>query len=308
MTIFLSLISGVCFLLLFAGGPDYHSPRSYGEAWNLGHIFLFSTLTYLSVTIWKRPKKWSFLKQAIWILTLTLILGFLIELGQYWIEDRTPDIFDMARNIIGTLVSLTFLLPSRMTLHQYHLRILQCCTIIITFLATLPLAEALIDEAVARKQFPLLSDFESPMEIKRWESDSILSIDDKISRHGRSSLKVQLTTVKYSGIHLQYFPNDWRDFNTLEFSIFNASDHPLRIHCRVHDNYHTTHDQKYSDRFNTSFFIPQGWSDKKIPVQNIVNAPKDRKMNLKNIQNFGIFCINLQQNETIYLDNVRLSD
>jgi hypothetical protein len=70
----------------------------------------------------------------------------------------------------------------------------------------LPLAVAITDEWIAKNQFPVLADFETPFEIYRWVGGTAFDIDNGISYHGGSSLKIQLNTSKYSGVALKYFP------------------------------------------------------------------------------------------------------
>jgi len=43
-----------------------------------------------------------------------------------------------------------------------------------------PIAKALWDDNLARKQFPLLSNLESPWELERWTGDAVYGITNKI--------------------------------------------------------------------------------------------------------------------------------
>jgi len=302
----LVLISGICLVLLFVGGPDYYSSRSYQHAWNLGHIFFFSIFTYLLISLWQRISKERFLKQFIWVLSIALLFGILIELGQAGLDERTPDIYDLMRDITGVLVGVAFFAPSRRLLPKIRLRVFQAIVLIIVFVSIVPLVEALIDEAIARHRFPVLSDLETPFEIKRWEGHSQFEVDRTIFRQGESSLRVLLNTDQYSGVGLKYFANDWRNYNYLQFDLFNPSSGPLKVNCRVHDFYHTKHGEHYDDRFNTSYLIPQGWSDIRISIKDIVNAPKNRRMDLRHIQGFYIFVVRLSRSKIVYIDDVRL--
>jgi VanZ family protein len=299
-------ISGICLVLLFVGGPDYYSPRSYQYAWNLGHIFFFSIFTYLLVSLWQRISKERFLKQCVWVLSVALFFGILIELGQAGLNDRTPDIYDLIGDITGVLVGLVFFVPSRRLFPKIGLHVFQVIVLIIILLSIFPLGEALIDEAIARQRFPVLSDLETPFEIKRWVGHSKFEIDHKIFRQGKSSLKVFLNTDQYSGVGLKYFANNWGNYNYLQFSLFNPSSDPIKIGCRIHDIHHIKHGQDYNDRFNTSYLIPQGWRDIRISIKDIVNAPKNRKMDLRFMQGFYIFVVRLPQPKLIYIDSVRL--
>ena len=77
---------------------------------------------------------------------------------------------------------------------------------------------AITDEWMAEKQFPVLSDFENPLEVHRWVGDAKFDIDKTISLHGTSSLKVRLNTSKYSGVFLKYFPSDWQGYRALNYT------------------------------------------------------------------------------------------
>lgn len=229
----------------------------------------------------------------------------LIELLQGSI-DRTPSIDDVMKDLLGSVVTLAFFVPSRKNISNISLRILQCGVLFLILLAIFPLAKALIDEAIARNQFPVLSTFETPFEIERWRGNSERTIDHDIVKHGKSSLKVSLTTAQYSGVFLVHFPGDWRNFNFLRLDIFNPSSEPLKIHCRVHDRLHITNGFPYDDRFNSTFILNRGWNNIKISLDRILNAPVSRTMDLANIKGFGIFVVRLPTPEVIYLDHVRL--
>ena len=235
-----------------------------------------------------------------------MVFGAAIELLQLAIDSGTPSVGDLIRNFIGCLVTLAFFVPSRKKVSKTSLRILQISVVIILILQVIPLAKSLIDEAIAREQFPVLSDFETPFEIARWSGGARVSIDHKIARHGKSSLKVRLTTDQYSGVGIKHFPCDWRGFDSLHFSVFNPSSTPLKTVCRVHDAIHYPNGGKYEDRFNMSFEVTQGWKDIIIPLENIAKAPDNRKMDLSHIQGFGIHVVRLPKPEVIYIDYLRL--
>lgn len=301
----LILVSGICFLLLFVGGPDNFSPRSYKHSWNLGHIFFFAIWSYLLLSSWEWISKKSFLMQCILILLFALVFGTLIELIQLNIG-RTFSIVDVFYDLIGSLIALTFFYPSRKNIPKTFLRLLQFTAVLLVLLAITPLAKASIDEYFSMKKFPILSDFETPFEIGRWSDKDKLKINHDIVRSGKSSLKVQLSTTKYSGTLLQYFPNDWRHFSSLQLSVFNTSSEPLKIHCKVYDKLHTTNGYNFNDRFNGGFILTHGWNDIKISTDLISNAPVRRKMDLDNIHGFQIFVAGLSQPIVIYIDDIRL--
>ncbi len=171
---------------------------------------------------------------------------------------------------------------------------------------TYPLVTVLVDQVIAKTQFPILSNFETPFEIDRWEGRTKIAIDKNTVREGKASLKVQLTTDKYSGISLNHFPPSWQDHESFHMSIFNSSLEPLKVTVRINDKEHVTGVQLYSDRFNRQFVLATGWNNIDITIDDIKNAPDTREMNLRAIMNLGIFSVSLKNPKVIYIDDVRL--
>jgi len=236
-----------------------------------------------------------------------MFIGFAIELVQLGPDNRTPDLADIIRNFVGCLFAFAFLAPSRSTLPKRNLRLLQGITILALLIEFFPLTKALIDEEIAREQFPVLADFETPFESDRWTGGAKISIDHETARHGKSSLLIRLTTAQYSGVALKYFPGDWRGYSLLQFSVFNPSSAPLSVVCRAHDSLHFKNGGEYNDRFNKSFVIDPGWNDIEIPLENIANAPKNRQIEMSEIQGLGIFTVRLPKPKTIKIDYLRLN-
>ncbi len=298
----ISLITGS--LLLFLGGPDYHAARSFNEFWNLGHLIYFALASF-ALTRWKRIAQHSLISQWVLILSLTLITGVLIEILQYGTH-RTPDVNDVIRDLSGSLLFLAFSpVHSKILIDRKRL-ILQTVTIILLLAQLQPLATALLDETVARQQFPLLSDFETPFELDRWQSNARMEIKYIPSISKGNILEISLSTKRYSGIELKHFPGDWRNYKTLTLRIYNPLTRPISITCRIHDRQHTQGVQRYNDRFNHPFLLTQGWNNIEVNLNDVAQAPRNREMDLGQIRGLGIFVIALPQPQLIYLDNIKL--
>jgi VanZ family protein len=298
-------VSGILFILLFSGGFGYYSKHSYKHAWDMGHVLAFSVWTYLLLLVWKDFRQWPFLKQFISVFLFTLSLGILIEYLQVGFQ-RTPEIGDVMRDLIGSLITLSFISPSRKTIPIFSLRLVQTCVALMFLFGTYPLARALTDEYIAKNQFPLLSDFETAFEIDRWGENPDLAIHHNIAIHGESSLKVPLRTELYSGVSLLYFPRDWRNFHSLKIAVFNPSVGSLTIGCRINDIQHFTNGGEYNDRYNASFLLRQGWNTITITIGDIANAPLGRKMDMSKVQMVRIYVKQIPEPGEIYIDHVRL--
>ncbi len=292
-------------ILLFLGGPGYDSARSFSKFWDIGHILYFVLVSY-ALTRWKRVACHALFIQWLLVLSVTLITGVLIEILQYGTQ-RTPDIGDVIRDLTGSFLFLSFR-PAYSRVLIYKTKVfLQAVAVILLLVQLQPLATSLLDETIARQQFPLLSGFETPFELDRWQGDANMSIKHIPSISDGNILKISLSTTQYSGVNLKYFPGDWRNYKTLKLSIYNPQTHPLSITCRIHDIQHTQGIQRYSDRFNHRFLLSQGWNNIEINLSDVASAPRHRKMDLGKIRSLGIFVISLPQPQTIFLDNIKLS-
>ena len=69
---------------------------------------------------------------------------------------------------------------------------------------------------------------------------------------------------------------------------------------------HKNSDQNYSDRYNKTFVLQPGWNTISMLLSEVQNSPKTRSMNLENIENIGIFIIQLDKPKVIFIDNVLL--
>jgi len=292
-------------VLLFMGGPDYYSSRSFTHAWDIGHIIYFALLTGL-LCRWRFVANMSLAGRWGLILAITLLLGVSIELMQHG-TTRTPDIGDVLRDLTGSLVVLVFG-SSGTALRPPVLRLtLQAAVLLLSLVQLWPVTKSLVDEAIARHQFPLLSDFETPYEIERWTGSARLSVETVPSIAHSRLLKLSLTTDHYSGAVLKYFDGNWTSAGRLEFSLYNPDEDPLQITCRIHDLQHADGNEEYEDRFNRRYTLIHGWNHIDIDLDEVKISPARRNMDMSRIREIGLFVTSLPAPRVIYLDNIRLS-
>jgi len=292
-------------VLLFWGGPEYHAPRSIKALWDLGHILYFALATYLLLG-WRPLKELAPTWRWVMILGFTCLVGVQIEIMQYGTQ-RTPDMGDVVRDLTGAVLMLSFGPDHGQVRSRSLRRGLQGLALILLLLQLWPVATALTDEAIARRQFPLLSGFETPLEAQRWKGDARFDITaDPTSDSGRV-LRLDLSPGTYSGLHLKYFDGDWRGYRSLSLRLYNPEAQPLRIICRIHDLAHEAGEQDFDDRFNSRFLLRQGWNELKIELSEVAAAPKTRPLDLSRIVNLGLFAVALKRPRSLYLDDVRLN-
>jgi hypothetical protein len=300
------LFVGVPFF--FIGGPGYHSARSFKTAWDLGHI-LFFCLTSIGLCAYFRCRSPELSPARIFlsILVVVFLLGFMAETLQMLEDGRSPDVFDILRDLLGGMVGCLFFCSLRRQFNPLLIKGLQVITVLFLFTAVWPLVAAVFDERAMVVNFPVLSEFESSLELSRWQNVHQLQRVTSPVRSGHGAMRVQLSTKKYSGVGLFYFLHDWSGYKWLHFSVFNPEEDKLPLHSRIHDRLHKDHNRVYADRYHHEFTLHPGWNDLQISLDAVRQAPADREMDMHNIEGFGIFVVNQARPRVIYVDHVYLS-
>ncbi len=298
------LIIGLPFF--FFGGPGYRGSRSFIALWNLGHILFFSLFTLL-VIVWNKRRgiHTTNLRFFALLFGTVFLLGLVIEVVQVMLKYRTGSVNDIYLNQLGCL--LTFSLVG-LGIGRLRQNLVRAGVFLLIIFSALPLAQALYDENMAVRQFPVLSDFETRFEQTRWRDVRQIRQQSEVVRHGRYGLRVQLSTATYSGINIFYFPGDWRGYKTLNFSVYNPDNEEFTLHVRIHDRRHERQGMKFPDRFHQRLTLHYGWNDFAISLQTVLNAPESRQINMAEIAGFGIFVIRQTRARIIYLDHVYLCD
>ncbi len=304
--LFFKIAVFILFLLanyfLFFGSGSVDLSRSLKALWNLGHVvyFAFITLIFLQFTAIRTK---SYASIVLWVVLLSTVLGFLIEILQYGTA-RNADILDVLHDVLGSLLILAFYKPIQ-PIKAKSILWFRCVVSIITLWALWPFTIALYDEINAQRSFPVLADFSSSLELDRWHGNTTFKLK-KLNEDYPHTLQVTFDTENSSSIGLEYFPKDWSAYQYLNLNVYNPKQKPLKLVLRVHDHQHKPN-YIYNDRFNKRLNIAYGWSHLKIPLYEIKYAPRGREMDLTRVENVSIFTSRLAKPEVLYLDSVYLS-
>lgn len=287
--------------LLVCGVPWFfvHLPHSWRSPlllalWDLGHILFF-----LLIALWVQ-KRYHLQSFRAWLLVIlaALAVGGSIELIQGMIG-RNASWGDVARNLTGVWLGLAWGVGRA----RWH-RLLSAVA-----LAVLcgPAAMLIADRLAAAREFPLLADFSRPASLNYWWGEVALAVSPD-RPVGDTALQVQLDTRGYSGFYFEHFPADWRGYRWLTFDLYHPGDQPLPMVLRLHDAWHYRSGLAYGDRFNRRFLVEPGWNNYRFDLQQVMQAPKDRPMDMARMETLGIFTMNLPQPLLLHFDNLRLEN
>ncbi len=300
--IFLSAIALLCLVLLFVGGPGPHSTRTFYSGWGLGHLFSFALWGYLFLRWRKVLSAWRLMVE---FLLLALLVGGATELLQAEFG-REASWLDLGNDILGALLSAVFAPALKEQLSAKSLFFVRVLVLLPVVWVVIPFAKVAVDDLVARQQFPLLSGFETPLEVGRWGGACQRRVDSAQVYSGKSALRVDLDTRRYAGIALKYFPADWSGYRWLRLHVFNPRQEPFQFYFRIHDQQHKDSGNRYSDRFNTSFEVASGWTQLDIDLEQVAAAPKGRRLDLSRVAGMNLFVDKLDQPFSFYLDEILL--
>ncbi len=284
---------------------------------NAGHIPLFGLLSLVllrlsNLTLGSRVKN-PFFNYAI-VLAAAALLGAFSETAQIFTA-RDADICDLARDIVGAVSFLGIRMPfdGRMSPilkkrgNRFKYLIL-AASVFLFIISLYPLVLVAAAYPQRDREFPQICGFEAAWEKVFWiRQNTKLTVtsppkgwmETNQSRVG----KLTFNAVTYPGFHIQEPFPDWRGYDFLVFEIYSEIDTAIGLYFRLHDMHHN---KDYDDRYNNFFRINPGYNEIVIPLENVKNAPKLRKMDMASIRTFGIFAYKPKEPFTIYLDDIRL--
>ncbi len=302
---FLGLIALMLFLFFGKVSPEGH--RYIEEVFDFGHVLLFGvvSLAILSI-ISKSTNKRPTLFACFFAGFFTLILGFATECVQSLLPGRELSSRDLLFDLIGASVFLgNRFVYSREKVSRIFSTAILLISILLLGFCFKPTVTAYLDEQEMKKNFPMIGSFEGNYELDRWkEVDSRISVSGKFKTHGNRSMLVKLKPAKYPGVSTLYCIRNWTGYDMLTFDISLEGDEPLKILVRINDGEHRS---VYEDRYNKSFDINPKLNKISIPLKDVMNAPKGRKMNMSNISHIVIFTSKLKKKRTFFIDNIQLS-
>lgn len=295
----------LCMPLLFFGDPARFHLRLLPYIWDLGHIALFAAISWLIISKWDRLSEVSDYK----ILPITLIVVVSVSIPIEWLQgvyDRENSLLDVMRNFIGASTAIAFRsngFDERRSIVRVILQILVSCLL---FISAYPLVTNSIDSINSYRSFPVLSDFESPLQLNRWNGNQLrINQPESDSNHVMEAL---FTTEKYSSVNLEEFPGNWVGFSHLRFKIFNPNTITYSIYLAISDLYHANNNWDYHDRFNQIIYLEPGWNDIVVDLEKVRLQPKKRNIDMSKIDKIAFITNRLKVDMKFYFDDFVLEN
>ncbi|WP_373054562.1 VanZ family protein [Thioalkalivibrio sp.] len=268
------------------------------EVHALGHVAFFGLLAMVLMALpLLRRQRFAF--RAVLVLLIVLAAGIAVEVVQGFFG-RTASMRDLALNLAGAMAGVSLFARAGV---QRHVLVGLAGALLVAMLASPALD--LADRAVARAQFPILAEFDTRLEHRRWSNGQP---SEAIARAGSRSLRIDLAPGSWPsfGTHMQRSFGDWSGYGYLELSLFNPDDKPLRVGLSIRDREHFRAGRSYRNRYATRLELGWGWNDVRIPVAEIRDGPEERRLDLDQIAELAIFARDLEGPRVVFLDRVRL--
>lgn len=301
---FLLVSTFFLFVGLFVGGASCFDNRIARELWESGHFLLFFFASFYLYT-YSRLSRIREIKRSVIILGILVVAGLLTELMQLSVG-RNFEMKDLLNDLLGILAGL--LIPHLRFKADLRRSVLFLLLFVsLTTFSFKPLLSTVVQEVRLRQEFPILSDFETASQLERWQDNQArLSISDSKVRDGRFSMRAELFPGKYPGMALRHLHGNWQGYQFIELSIYLDAKYSVNLAMKVYDRQHPKSGYDYNDRFNGNLSLNPGWNDFSLSLHSIQNAPTGRSMDMEKIASLSFFTVNLQQDITLYIDNVQL--
>ena len=283
-------------LVLPVGGLQ--QDRLLGRLLDFGHFPLFAVVFYCVLNLFPQnangSRRWDAAVMA------TLLFNLAAECVQP-LFGRSSGVADW---FIGSAGCLSAALLNRLKGPRHKF---PCYAVVLTLIlaSLMPAGMVVLDRHAARADFPLLSSFESALELGRWECHgcTIRRIHEGITDGCYASeIRIEKETA-YPGLFLVDMPRNWSDMKNLRFDIFWPQDAEARLWVRMDDS----PDSPYECRVQQAFLLHPGTNRIALSRELASTTPEGRALNLKAIQSFGIFLEKGVSGLVFRLDNVALN-
>ena len=134
--------------------------------------------------------------------------------------------------------------------------------------------------------FPILATFSDPLERKLWESEpDAIHFAKSDHPHGDSVLRYEASPTEKFWLVYSAGDLDWSKHTSLDLDV-RSPENGVELAIRIDD---ANPCKEYDDRFNRPIALSAGWNHLRIPVADMRDAPKHRKLDVSRIRRLIIW-------------------
>jgi len=295
------LILACLLLAVYFPEVTYHS-RTLARLHDFAHLPLFCMVALIMVAIWPgnlfaqnrlRPLP------ALRLWLAALLAGILVELLQAR-QGRIPEMMDIVTDGAGAAIALLLATGHR----GGHWRWMLPPVLIVVLVFATPVLLSAWDEELARRQFPLLADFETRLQTDRFgpSHSRLRRIIDPESPTNHL-LEVRFLPGMFPRFKLRDLPRDWSQFSAFTFTCINPESEPFFLIFRVDDIHH---DNRPADRYTLRVNLAPGRHVIEVPLAAVASAPDTRPMDMTAIAGVILYGYKLEKPRVLLFDDFRL--
>ena len=276
-------------ILLVIPIPDARHHRIVTGMLNLGHIPLFAVVAFIAFTV---------LGRNLWTVAALVALVTGGELIQGLAPGRTPDIDDLVHGLLG--VGITWVWTGKSRWSRFPRR--ELATVALMLLPIYQIGPGLLDVGLGLWQFPMLCDFTTPGQERRWIPNGV-RIREVQWPDGTTVGRLAFRPNRWEYPGSEFIPVlcDWRGYSALEIEIESSELIPLLLTVRDQRP-----EQSYDGRFNLSYHYPPGKHVIRLPLEAIRTAPKDAPLDLSRMDSVNFFIEQKDTPRTMIIRQIRL--
>ena len=272
--------------------------RLVGVFLNFGHVVLG---VFVCVLLWQALRvltRMGIVSRALWAWLGALALLTGMEAFQAFSRTRSPSLGDVVANGLGATTALAFYLVRG---RKFAKRLAVAAVPLAIALA--PMGLQACDTLRQRAEFPVLADFESQLEMTRWQfrSASGRRAAD-VTQRGTRSLRVDFrANDAWPAAQFAYVAPDWRGHRWLTFQVHTKA--PCTIHLLVVDG---LYDGSSKDAYSRVLSLNMGWNPFRVSLDEIARGPEGRTLDLGDVHSIQWFVDGPNAPLTIWLDAIQL--
>lgn len=263
------------FLLVTPVPGKLHARGPVPEAWwDFGHVPLLAFLTAGLLSLANQSSRPGLVRQVVcWAL---LVFVPVVELLQK-LTGRSWSIDDALYGWAGCIVGWIATRPS--TRSPPWLR--RASAFVLLAIAAAYPTWLTLEHRAAYHQFPLLSDFKSPVEWDRWKLNDIAK--QRVENGWQLTIGHE---AEYPGLFLRSFQPDWSGAQAVEIKLVVEGQDPLAVWVRFDDRMRWP---RYTERFQQRLELSPGPQVIRLERNQFLHTQGGRRMDLATIRTFGMF-------------------